>query len=135
MKQSIVGLAKFAHPAILAEHGSTNIDVGADSPFSVAGAHYFVALVVNRQSLIMAPCFSRPGMGRIEVPSAFRKGHPGWTQKPCFVNFKQLWLVPVDALQIATHVVNDRSSFDNPNLIDPGWLLRAWGNFLIQSVE
>lgn len=134
MKNQSVGVARFIHPAILSDNGSSNIE-GDQSPYSVNGSHYFVVLVSNDNALIVVPCFSRSGFGRIEVPSTVRSGHPSWTQKPCFIAFPQFCLASLEAFQKAAYAANDRSSLQKPNIIDPKWLLAAWKMNFTNSIH
>lgn len=128
MKTQHAGIAKLAHPAILTENGS-NFE---DSPYSVKGPHYFVIMLDNSDALIVVPCFSKPGFGRVEVPSSARKGHPAWTSKPCFICFTQLCLTTFEALKKAAHAANDKSTIQTPNSIDLRWLASAYKqNFLL----
>ncbi len=135
MKNQSIGVALFAHPSVLEENGSSSIE-GVESPYSVNGPHYFVTIVDNNNSLVIVPCFSKPGFGRVEVPTSARKGHPSWSGKPCFINFQQLWLTSFEALSRAAQAANDKSTPHKPNIVDPKWLKSAWRmNFISNAVH
>jgi hypothetical protein len=115
----VVGHVRLLHPAVLEERGAAAL---APDHLRVIGGHPFVVALVISGVALLFPVFSRPGGGRIEIPTSVRYGHTSWTQRPCFVLRRQPWLAPLPAIEAAARAAGDCSSSASPNRVDVAWL-------------
>lgn len=117
-----VGLVRLLHPAILEENGAVAL---VPDDLRVIGAHPFAIALVIAGAALLFPLFSRPGGGKVEIPVRFRSGHPHWTRRPCFMQRRQEWLAPEDAIDAAARAAGDQSRPSSPNRIDPVWFRKT----------
>lgn len=90
----------------------------------VKGPHFFVCISASGALGQWLPLYSRPGVGRRELPPHGRTGHEKWADGTFFWHKDQVWTASADAIQIAAKAGGDKSTPTARNLIAPTALPR-----------
>src|SRR5689334_6287512 len=91
------GLVARFDPAALLAHGAV---CNQRPSIAVAGPHYFVCLGRAGAYSIWIPAFSRHRPGRHKV--GYKGGHRDWVDQDSYVDLFQVWVVPDEALGVAS---------------------------------
>lgn len=112
VKDIFSGFVLHLDPAILIEGGAT-VSCAGHTP--VKDVHYFVCVTHDASSAsgTWVPTFTKMADGRIEILTAAKSGHPGWTKRATFYHPGQIWTVPDAAIPRAAEAGNDGSEGKN----------------------
>jgi len=83
--------------------------------FRVKGGHFFLCISANDDCGLWVPMYTNAGVGRRELNSAGRSGHPKWTQGKFHFHPAQLWSATHHAVLRAGCAGSDLSTPENRN--------------------